>query len=324
MKIVLHLPSGRPDIAPLQKRFPEHPMVVTRDLAALAREIVDAEMLVASNRPYLPDMAHAINDNQKKLKWIQFTTSGIDKALRSGGFPDHVIVTNSAGLGAPILAEHAFHLFMAVGRRIRDTETDQRSHLWRRDDIGPTVTAMTFKTMCIIGMGATGQETAKRAKAFDMKVIGVSRAYAPDHLVDEVFPRERAKEALAQSDFILLSMPAVAETKHFINDDTIGAMKKSAIIVNVARGDLIDEDALIRACREGRIGGAALDVTQTEPLPADSPLWDTPNLILTPHIAGTGSNNARRLFDIIGENIENYVAGRPLTRVLDWKTMMPE
>lgn len=324
MKIVLHLPNGRLDIAPLQKRYPDHPMVVTRDLDALAREIADAEMMITSNRPYYPDMVRAVNDNQTRLKWIQFTTSGIDKALRSGGFPKGVVVTNSAGLGAPILAEHAFHLFMAVGRKIRDTETAQRGHKWLRDEIGRTVTAMTFKTLCIIGMGATGQETAKRARAFDMRVIGVSRGYRPDRLVDAVYPRERVKEALAEADFVLLSMPAVAETRDFINDDTLRAMKTSAILVNVARGDLIDEDALARACREGVIGGAGLDVTKEEPTPADSPLWDAPNVILTPHIAGTGSNNARRLFDIIGENIDNYLAGKPLTRVLDWENLMPE
>lgn len=324
MKLVLHLPNGRPDIAPLRKRYPDIEMVVTRELPDLAREIRDAEIFITSNRPYYPDMVKAVNDNQTKLKWVQFTTSGIDKALRSGGFPKGVIVTNSAGLGAPILAEHAFHLFMAVGRRIRDTEAAQREHKWLRDEIGATVTAMTFKTLCIIGMGATGQETAKRAKAFDMKVIGVSRAYQPDALIDEVFPRERVKDALAQADFILLSMPAVAETRNFINDDTLAAMKKTAIIVNVARGDLIDEHALARACAAGTIGGAGIDVTLAEPTPADSPLWDAPNVILTPHIAGTGSNNTKRLLDIISENIDSYLAGRPLNRVLDWESMMPE
>ena len=133
-----------------------------------------------------------------------------------------------------------------------------------------------------------------------------------------------AANALAQADFILLSMPAVAETRNFINDDTLAAMKKTAIIVNVARGDLIDEAALARACAAGTIGGAGSDVTLAEPTPADSPLWDAPNIILTPHIAGTGSNNTKRLLDIISENIDNYLAGRPLNRVLDWENMMPE
>lgn len=324
MKFVYHLPGGRPDIAPLKARFPDHQMVVTRELDDLAREIKDAEVMVTSNRPYLPDMARAVNDNAARLKWIEFTTSGIDKALRSGGFPKGVRVTNSAGLGAPILAEHVFHLFLALGRRIRDTEADQRKHLWRRDEIGATTIAMTFKTLCIIGMGATGQEAAKRAKAFDMKVIGVSRAYKPDRLVDEVYPRERVKEALAQSDFVMLSMPAVAETKHFINDDTLSAMKKTAFLVNVARGDLIDDLALKRALDAGTIGGAGLDVTMDEPTAPDWPLWDAPNLIFTPHIAGTGSSNARRLLTLIGENIDNYLAGRPLARELDWPNMMPE
>lgn len=326
MKIVFHLVNNRLDIAPLQKRFPEHEMVVTRELDALAREIPEAEIFVTSNRPYYPDMVAAVNENQKKLKWIQFTTSGIDKALRSGGFPEGTVVTNSAGLGAPILAEHAFYLFLAVGRRIRETEAAVKRHEWIRDEVTPSVVAMTFKTLCIIGMGATGQEAARRARAFDMKVIGVSRAYKPDQLVDEVFPRERVKEALAQADFVLLSMPAVAETVDFINDDTLSAVKNTAIIANVARGDLIDEDALVRACNEGRIGGAGIDVTKTEPTPANSPLWDAPRIIVTPHIAGTGAgkDNAKRLIEIIADNLERYFAGKPLTRVLDWQAMKPE
>jgi phosphoglycerate dehydrogenase-like enzyme len=324
MKFVLHVPSGRFQGAVLQKQFPDHPMVMTRDLDALAREIVDAEVMITSNRPYFPDMVRAVNDNQTKLKWIQFTTSGIDKGLRSGGFPKGVIVTNTAGMGAPVLAEHALYLFMTVARRIRETEAAAREHQWIRDEITPRMNALTFKTLCIIGLGATGQETAKRAKAFEMKVIGVSRAYEPDALVDAVYPRERVKDALAEADFILLSMPAVAETKDFINDDTIGAMKKTAILVNVARGDLIDEDALVRACREGRIAGAGLDVAKAEPIPEDYPLWDVPNIILTPHIAGTGTDNSRRLLEIVSDNISRYLAGKPLTRTLDWENMMPE
>lgn len=324
MKIVLHAPVGRQlDYTPLQKRFPDYPIVTTRDLDALAREITDAEVLITSNRPYLPDMVAAINDNQTRLKWIQFTTSGIDKALRSGGFPKGVTVTNTAGLGAPILAEHAFCLFAALGRRLRETEARQREHVWDRDVIGGKTIALTFKTLCIVGMGATGQETAKRAKAFDMKVIGVSRGYEPDGLVDEVFPRERVDDALGQADFVLLSMPAVAETRDFINADRLKAMKKTAFIVNVARGDLIDEDALVAACNAGEIGGAGLDVTKVEPTPADSPLWNAENIILTPHIAGSGADNAPRLFQIIGENLELYLAGKPLKRRLDWENMMP-
>lgn len=326
MKFVFHLVNARWDLKPLQARFPGHEMVLTQEVDELAREIKDADVMVTSNRPYMADMCSAVNDNQTKLKWIQFTTSGIDKAFRHGGYPPGVTITNSAGMGAPVLAEHAFHLFMSVGRRIRDCEAATKRHEWIRDEVSPSVIAMTFKTICIVGMGATGQETARRAKAFHMKVIGVSRAYQPDDLVDEVYPREKAKEALAQADFVLLSMPATAETADFINDDTLAAMKKTAIIVNVARGALIDEDALVRACREERIGGAGLDVTKTEPTPADSPLWDEPRIIVTPHIAGTGAgkDNIKRLLEIIGDNIERYLDGRELTRVLDWEKMKPE
>jgi len=322
MKIVFNLGAGRKlDIAPLRERFPEHSFVETRGAAEVARELGDAEVLIISNRPYFRDMVEAVNGNAGALKWIQFTTSGIDKALKNGGFPKGVTVTNCSGLSAPILAEHAIALLLFLSRRFRDTQAAAARRDWLRDEISPSVNALAGRTMAVCGMGATGQEVARKARAFGMKVIGVSRAYKPDDLVEEVYPRVRAKEALARADAVVLSMPATPETKGFINRDTLGAMKKTAFVVNVARGDLVDEADLVTACRAGTIGGAGLDVTVTEPTPADSPLWDVPNIVLTPHIAATGYDSTPRLMEMLAENLSLYLAGKPLKRVLDWERM---
>ena len=318
MKIVFHAIPARHDIAELVKRFPEHQMVVAPDLVALAREIADAEVFVVSIQAYAPEFATLVNGNQKKLKWIQFTTSGIDKAVRAGGFPDGVLVTNCAGVSAPGVAEHAFALFMMVGRRFRDVDQATRAKHWTREELRPRMIALHGRTLCIAGLGAVGQEAAARAKAFGMKVIGISRAYRADHLVAEVYTRAHCKEALAMADFVLLSMSATSDAADFINADTLAVMKRTAIIANIARGDLIDEDALVAACREGRVAGAGLDVTKIEPTPRDSPLWTVPNIVITPHVAAAGADNSERMFEIIGDNIQRYVAGRPLTRVVDW------
>jgi phosphoglycerate dehydrogenase-like enzyme len=267
-------------------------------------------------------MAAAVNANAANLKLIHFTTSGIDNALKAGGFPKGVTVANVAGLSAPGLAEHAFALLLCLSRRFRAIEAARANHQWLRDEITPTVTSVKGRTLVIIGMGATGQQMARKARAFDMRVIGVSRAYAPDDLVDEVFPRERVNEALAQADAVLMSMPSTAETRGFLDAGKFAAMKPGAFVVNVARGDLINEDDLIAACNSGTLGGAGLDVQAEEPLPADSPLWDVDQIIISPHVgSGGGGPKDTALDDMLVENLRLYVNGEPLKRLVDWENM---
>ena len=293
---------------------------MTDSRAALARALRDAEVLITWSGPYDESFAAMVKEEQKNLKWIQLTTSGIDNVLRAGGFPNGVIVTNSAGLAAPMVAEHAFALMMMVGHRLRDTEAAARSREWQ-GEIKAGMIALYRKIICIVGLGAVGQEAARRARGFGMKVIGVSRAYRPDALVDEVYPRERLEEAFAVADVVLLSTTAAADTVDLINARSLAMLKPSTILVNIARGDLVDESALAAACREGRLAGAGLDVTKVEPLPEEGPLWGASNIVITPHIAGGGFDNSAMLLDIVDENIRLYTAGQPLTRVLDWENM---
>lgn len=320
MKILLFAKRDRFDIDELARRHPDHDFVVIEGREDGARELPDAEVMITWTMGYDADFAAMVKDKARNLKWIQFTSSGIDNVLRAGGFPKGVIVTNSAGLAAPMVAEHAFALMMMVGHRLRDTEAAARARDWRRT-IKPDMIALYHKTICIVGLGAIGQEAARRARGFDMNVVGVSRDYRPDTLVDEVYPRERLKEALARADVVLLSTVATADTLDMINADTLTTMKRGTILVNIARGDLVDEDALAAACRDGHLTGAGLDVTKVEPLPDASPLWQLPNVVITPHIAGGGSDNSGLLVDILDENIRRYTAGQPLTRVLDWENM---
>lgn len=322
MKILVYIRPGRFDTDELIRRHPGHDFAVVHDATAAARELPDAEMMVTWTSAYDRDFVTTVKETARKLKWIQLTTSGIDNILKVGGFPTGVIVTNSAGLSAPMVAEHAFALMLAIGHRLCDAEAERarRSHTWL-PDMRPTMSALFRKTICIIGLGAIGQEAAKRARAFDMDVIGVSRGYRPDDLVSEVFPRERLNDALARADVVLLSTTVTAETVNIIGREALAAMKPDAILVNIARGDLVDEDALAAALRDGKLLGAGLDVTRVEPLPEDSPLWDPPNVIITPHAAGGGADTSDILLEMVDDNIRRYTAGEPLARVCDWENV---
>lgn len=168
------------------------------------------------------------------------------------------------------------------------------------------------RTLAILGMGAVGRAVAPRARAFEMEVIAVSQSYRPDDLVDEVVPRERAAEALARADAVVVCMTSAPETRGFLDAARLGAVKPGAFLVNVARGDLVDEAALAAACRSGALAGAALDVTAEEPTPPESPLWDLPNVVLTPHIAGAGDRDDGRLIGLFAENLRRFLEGEPL------------
>ncbi len=322
MKVVYNSRTKPADITYITRNFPELDFVVTYGPEDIARELPGAEVLFISNRVYVEEMVKAVNANADTLKLIHFTTSGIDKALKAGGFPKGVTVANVAGLRAPTLAEHAFALLLALSHRFRDIEAARAKRQWLRDEITAKITPLRRQTLCIIGLGATGQAMARKARAFDMRVIGVSRAYAPDDLVEEVFPRERMDEALAKADAVLLSLPSTAETRGFMNAERFAAMKPSAFLINVARGDLINEDDLIAACKAGVIGGAGLDVQASEPTPPESGLWDVDSIVVSPHVGGGGGGPGDTdLEDMLIENLKLYVEGKPLKRRVDWESM---
>jgi phosphoglycerate dehydrogenase-like enzyme len=310
----------RVDFDELARRHSEIDFTVTEDPVVFGKVLPDAEVLITANNYFDVAVSATLRATPGRLRWIQLTTSGIDSALRAGGFPKGVIVTNGAGVSAPMVAEHAFALMLAVGHRVPDFITDAQRRAWRRD-LKEGMTALFQKTLSVVGLGAIGQEAAKRARAFGMTVIGVSRDYRADGLVGEVYPRERLHDAFAKADVVLLSTVASAETADMINARSLAAMKRGAILVNIARGDLVDEDALAAACRDGRLAGAGLDVTKVEPLPDSSPLWDLSNVIVSPHLAGGGADNSRLILELLDENLSSYIRGEPLTRVVDWESI---
>jgi phosphoglycerate dehydrogenase-like enzyme len=228
------------------------------------------------------------------------------------GIPEGVVVSNSTGIKAGMVSEHALLLLLAAARRMHLTAGAQRRHEWLRAEFSRQMTTLEDAVVCVIGRGSIGRELARKLKAIGARPIAVSRDTDPDGTVEQVFPRERLHEALALADAVAICTGGGDDTRHLIGARELAAMKRGAVIVNVARGSIIDEAALIAALNDGHLAAAGLDVVATEPMPSDHVLWDMPNVIVTPHVAGQGSTGypeQRRLF---AENLRRFKAGEPL------------
>jgi phosphoglycerate dehydrogenase-like enzyme len=257
-----------------------------------------------------------------KLRWIHCDHAGLNKSARPEVFEKGIIVTSSAGRSAPVLAEHVMYFSLALSYNFPAFYKAQQDHQWGiagQDQLR----GLYGKTMGILGLGNTGTELALRAKAFNMRVLGYRRSVTdvPDN-VDKLFCADRGDtldELLQESDIVALVLPLSNATHHLIGKRELQLMKPSAYLVNLARGAVIEETALLEALREGTIAGAGLDTFATEPLPADSPLWDAPRTLITPHCTPAVPDRTGRSLDIICRNIVAYRAGEPMMNMLTIK-----
>ena len=192
-------------------------------------------------------------------------------------------------------------------------ERDKRARRWERY----CGEELTGKTLALIGLGRIGHEVARHGKAMGMRVVGMRRSNAAIPDVDKLFTREALLVMLHEADFLVLAAPHTPDTERIIGAAELAAMKPTAVLINIGRGALVDEQAMIRALQQKRLAGAALDVFDTEPPPDDSPLWEMPNVIVSPHSASTVSQENARITDIFCENLRRYVDGQPLRNVLD-------
>jgi phosphoglycerate dehydrogenase-like enzyme len=232
------------------------------------------------------------------------------------------MVTNPSGIFSVPMAEHTMGLLLALARNFPDSVRGQEQACWAQQEIWDKpqhLTELNGKVLLIVGYGSIGREVAKRARAFDMRVWGVSRWGAGDRAhLEKIFAATQLQEALPGADYILICAPETAETKHLIGATEIARMKSGARLINVGRGSLLDESALIQALESGALGGAALDVAQTEPLPSDSPLWKAPNLFITPHTSGVSDRLWDRQAAILIELLERWFDGRELFNQVDF------
>lgn len=249
------------------------------------------------------------------LRWIHTISAGVDHLLFPELRESEAILTNASGVFNIPIAETVLAYMLAVVKRLPEFLAQQREHRWQKLPLQE----LYGMTVGIVGLGDIGSEVARRCRAFGMRVLGMRRHPAPSDVADEVFPPERLHELLSQSDFVVLALPLTDETRGLIGREALAAMKPTAWLINIARGALVDEGALIEALREGRIGGACLDVFAEEPLPEDSPLWDMPNVIITPHNSWSSPHIEEREIELFLENLRRYVAGEPLRNVVDKK-----
>ncbi|MBB5690240.1 D-2-hydroxyacid dehydrogenase [Roseomonas alkaliterrae] len=281
--------------------------VEVRDRAGLDAAIGEADVLVCSGlwRNDLPQIA-------PKLKFVQSASAGTDQydreVLRKAG----IRLASGQGVNANAVSEHAIALMLALLRRIPEARDNQAKRFWRgmMGDFSKREDEAGGKTAVVVGLGRIGGRIARLAKALGMHVVGVRQNVAGGaEGADEVHSFRDLKAVLPRADFLILACPLTEETRHLVDAAALALLKPTAQVINVARGRVVDEPAIIAALQEGRIAGAALDVTAEEPLPADSPLWAMPNVLITPHTGGETHRYEDNVLDFMMENIARLQRG---------------
>ncbi|GEO33175.1 phosphoglycerate dehydrogenase [Cellulomonas aerilata] len=307
-----------PDSLPLSPAVPDGVDVVTYDAGApVPDEHLDAEALVVWGSAQA-DVA-AVAGRMPALRWVQTLSAGPDSVL-AAGFADHVVVTSGVGLHSVTVTEHALALTLALVRRLPAASRAQAEHRWARElggvqplhPQGPVTTLLDARVL-VWGFGQIGQTLAGLLRGLGAHVRGVARS-AGDRAGFPVVAEEDLEAELPGTDVLVMILPADASTERALDAPRLAALPGHAYVVNVGRGTTVDEEALHAALSAGTIAGAALDVTAVEPLPADSPLWDAPNLVLTPHAAGGRPVGADEL---VAHNVAALVAGQPLHNVVE-------
>ena len=300
------MPKGGVGLRPSEEKGESAERELHDRMAGVLR---DAEVLYTGL--VLPDLL----DRAPGLKWIHLSSHGADHVPESV-LKSNVVITTGQGGFTEAVAEHVMMLALMLAKQAPRFIRRQIAHRWDRSY---SVTGLWRCTMGLVGLGSIGLRVAHLAKAFGMRVIGTRRTPIAGALpdVDEAVSRDRLAYLLGESDFVALVLPSTPETKNLIDEKALRAMKHASCLINVSRGDIVDEPVLIRALREGWIAGAALDHFQTAPLPADSPLWDLENVVVTPRSAGASSHTREDTLRVFKENLERYVAGRPLLNVFD-------
>lgn len=277
-----------------------------------AREIVDAEIVYG----FIPT---PLFKTAKSLKWVQSPGAGVDWITRVEGLVESdVIVTNTRGAHAPSIAEHVFALLLTMTRNMPRSLRWQSEKFWGRVEAYRSAAEVKDSTMGIIGFGQIGRAIAKRAKAFEMNVLAIDLFPADGApYVDEVWGTDRLHDLLSQSDVVVTAVPYTPETHHLIDAEAFAVMRTGSYLVAISRGGIVEEPSLIEALKSGKLAGAGIDVAEHEPPAPDDPLWETPNLVITPHMAGASPQKERRCVEIFRDNVVRYVNGEPLNNIVD-------
>ena len=312
-RILLATRVARPPVEKALRQFDDVELTVCDELADVPARVGNADVLVLSD-PRGEDgrrIAAALKAPGHPVRWIQILTAG-HEGLTAHGVPDAIVVTNQGGAVAPAVADHGMMMLLAMARRTADIVARSARHEWSKDFTPPLI-SLEGRTLAIVGYGHIGRQLARRAAGFDLRIVGIARSPIDDPLVAEAAPMSALRETLGSADFVALCVASSAATRHLFDARAFEAMKPGACFINLTRGETVDQVALKQALTSGRLAGAFIDVTEPEPLPPDDPLWEAPNLIISPHTAGAGgTRTGARISEVVTRNLRLFLAGEPL------------
>ncbi|WP_235852055.1 NAD(P)-dependent oxidoreductase [Niallia nealsonii] len=285
----------------IKAAIPDWNIYMSNTPADWDKHLQDAEVIIGWRSKW--DQTKLWSNAQ--LKWIQTWSAGVNSLPLKQLAAQKIQLTSANGVHSYPISETVFALMLSLTRNIHTYVKNQQQKVW--DDSNNTL-EMHDKTIGIIGVGAIGQETAKLAKAFGMKILGVRHSGKPVQYVDEMYKQSDLKSILPECDYIVVTLPLTDDTRHLFDKTLFQEMKKSAFFINIGRGEIVSEEDLIAALRNGDIAGAGLDVFETEPLKKTSPLWEMDNVIITPHTSGSTEHYAKRVIeDIFLPNLKTYL-----------------
>lgn len=281
--------------------------------ADLDKHLVDVNILFTL--PVVPDLPA----RAPRLRWVHFISAGVDHVMTQELVRSPVQVTDSGGITSAGMAEYALGVMLLFAKRLWTYERQKRKREWCKEDVIPV--ELHGHTVGILGVGGIGLQVARLAKAFGMRVLGVRRGTTAPETgvgdVDEMLSPSALHDMLGRSDYVVIALPATKDTERLFGERELRAMKPSAYLVNVGRGSVVDEPALVRALKEGWIAGAGLDVFSREPLPPESELWGLPNVYMTPHVSGNLLGVEPPIMALFCDNLRRYLVGEPMKNLVN-------
>ena len=305
--------SSAPSADALRAALPDD-----RVIAVQGEDLAPAVEAEAAFGGFSVDRLRSVLAGLPKLRWVHTFSAGVDRHVPEMAKFERVLLTNNSGAYDAPIAEHVVAMIFAAAKRVPEHLAAQGRHEWQRETPHAEVRG---QTLVILGMGSIGSELARLAGGLGMRVIGIrrdaSRPGGPG--VERTVAPELLLEVAREADYLAITAALTPQTRGMVSAEVLRALKPTAWVINIARGPIVDEAALAAALREKRIGGAALDVFETEPLPATSPLWDCANAILTPHVSNSSPRVRERSLALVAENVRRFKAGEPLLNVVDRK-----
>jgi D-2-hydroxyacid dehydrogenase (NADP+) len=305
--VLAWLPEG--SFERLRSAFPDCDWIDGRDPGVRDQALGEAD--VTYGLPPLERLPEA-----RQLRWMQLTSAGVPGELCAPARQQGLTVINLAGLYGPTIAEHAIGLLLLLTRNFLTAQRNQQAHRWDRSVMN-TVVDLHRRTLAIIGLGNIGRAVARLGRAFGMRVVGCRRTPTPTPDVDQVYPYTELPALLSEADAVVVAAPLTPLTNGLLGPEAFAALKKGAFYVNVSRGAIAQEAALLDALRTGQIAAAGLDVFAVEPLPTEHPLWDLPQVFISPHYSGETVNSSTLPAERFRRNLANWLASRPLEGLVD-------